>query len=219
MRTVLNPAPVPALEGVRVRGLLAAAEVITPNRVEALALAGMPADTPSRIDGGRGPPPDRDRRRRVVVTLGADGCLVADGDDEHRIDPHAPGRGRGHGRGRRCVHRRAGGRARGTSIARRGRRLGVRRRGDGRDEARGASGLAGSRCHRSSGCARRGDRMSGTRRFLRKWRGIMYHRRDAGWCVSIVVACLACLGLAEPRRVRRRATTGRPARCTRRARP
>ena len=30
----------------------------------------------------------------------------------------------------------------------------------------------------------------------------MSHRPDAGWCVLIVLAWLACLGLAEPRRAR-----------------
>ena len=142
MLTILNPAPVPTLAESEVRGLLAAAEVITPNRVEALALAGIGADAASRVDavaaalrliamGGRS----------VVVTLGADGCLVAADDDEPRPIPRAPGRGRGHGRGRRCLHRGPGRRTGRTPIARRGRRLGVRRGGAGRDEARGQAAL------------------------------------------------------------------------------
>ena len=44
MFTILNPAPAPALSESEVRELLSDVMVITPNRVEALALAGMTPD-------------------------------------------------------------------------------------------------------------------------------------------------------------------------------
>jgi ribokinase len=79
MRTILNPAPVPSIAADRVRELLAAAEVVTPNRVEAAALAGTdrPDDASAMARalialGARG----------VVVTMGVDGCLVASVDEE-----------------------------------------------------------------------------------------------------------------------------------------
>src|SRR5262245_25040046 len=78
MLTVLNPAPVPAMSEAEVRRCLSAASVITPNRVEALALAGMVPDSAAEPDWsacagrlvvmGAG---------AVVITLGAEGCLVA----------------------------------------------------------------------------------------------------------------------------------------------
>ena len=48
MLTILNPAPAPSLSGSRAKELLSAATVITPNRVEALALAGMDDRSRSR---------------------------------------------------------------------------------------------------------------------------------------------------------------------------
>jgi ribokinase len=78
MMTILNPAPVPALatSGARQR-LLPAALVVTPNRVEALALAGMAADLAAEPDWGL----CADRLRAqgtsaVVITLGSRGCHV-----------------------------------------------------------------------------------------------------------------------------------------------
>jgi ribokinase len=77
MLTVLNPAPVPAtLTESEAKSLLAAATVITPNRAEALALAGMATDVE----------PDWDLcadrllamgTQAVVMTLGSLGCRVA----------------------------------------------------------------------------------------------------------------------------------------------
>jgi ribokinase len=78
MLTILNPAPVPTLTESEAKGLLTAATVITPNRAEALALAGLPADA--------GTEPDwrlcADRLHAmgtedVVITLGSMGCRVA----------------------------------------------------------------------------------------------------------------------------------------------
>jgi len=77
MFTILNPAPAPTLADHEVRDLLSGAMAITPNRVEALALAGM-----SRVAGlepdwsacgarlkGFGP-------AAVAITLGPRGCHV-----------------------------------------------------------------------------------------------------------------------------------------------
>jgi ribokinase len=75
MVTILNPAPAPTLSESEAKGLLTAAGVITPNRAEALALAGMAADAE----------PDWNRcadrllamgAKGVVMTLGSSGCRV-----------------------------------------------------------------------------------------------------------------------------------------------
>ena len=79
MFTILNPAPAPSLSEPEVRELLTGAMAITPNRVEALALAGMTPDAQAEPDwtacGFRlkemGP-------ACVVITLGARGCHVID---------------------------------------------------------------------------------------------------------------------------------------------
>jgi ribokinase len=69
---VINPAPAPAHS---VDELLAGADVVTPNVHEAAELAGGAAP-PERMAGRI-----RDRgARAVVITLGADGALIADGD-------------------------------------------------------------------------------------------------------------------------------------------
>jgi ribokinase len=75
MVVVLNPAP--AVAGLVESGLLARVDVLTPNRSEAEALSGL--DDPASADAAglaealraRGP-------KAVVLTLGSDGCLVAD---------------------------------------------------------------------------------------------------------------------------------------------
>ena len=84
MAVVLNPAPAPSLPPEDVRELLSAADVMTPNRVEALVLAGMQDSASIDISGcsGRllelGP-------RAVVITLGSEGCLVNSGGEIHRL--------------------------------------------------------------------------------------------------------------------------------------
>jgi ribokinase len=77
MCTILNPAPVPALSVPEIQKLLSGARIITPNRGEALALAGMAEQSSSDLDldaiGSRlqamGP-------EAVVITLGSRGCRV-----------------------------------------------------------------------------------------------------------------------------------------------
>ncbi len=48
MCTILNPAPAPAIEGLAVNDLLSFVVVLTPNGLEALALAGMESSAASR---------------------------------------------------------------------------------------------------------------------------------------------------------------------------
>jgi ribokinase len=80
MRTILNPAPAPLLSRSRAKELLSVATVITPNRVEALALAGWTPKSGAEPDwaacGSRlsemGP-------AAVVITLGSRGCQVIAG--------------------------------------------------------------------------------------------------------------------------------------------
>jgi ribokinase len=86
MFTILNPAPAPALSETEVRELLSATVVITPNRVEALALTGM---TP---EAGTEPDWPVCGRRLVergtgvaVITLGARGCQVTSGSTSRSI--------------------------------------------------------------------------------------------------------------------------------------
>jgi len=79
MYTILNPAPAPSLSEPEVRELLSCAITITPNRVEALALAGMAADAQAEPDW----PACGFRLKEmgpacVVITLGARGCQVID---------------------------------------------------------------------------------------------------------------------------------------------
>ena len=78
MRIILNPAPAPPSRDFATRALLSLVDILTPNRLEALALAGM--------EGGSASEPDwnlcADRLMQagahaVVITLGAQGCLVA----------------------------------------------------------------------------------------------------------------------------------------------
>jgi ribokinase len=80
MQVILNPAPVPSSPAVITKALLSLVDVLTPNRVEALALAGMDPYTDSDPDWKLCA--DRLLRagaRAVVITLGAQGCLVATG--------------------------------------------------------------------------------------------------------------------------------------------
>jgi ribokinase len=79
MTVILNPAPVPSPTESEVSILLSSADLITPNRVEAMMLAGVGQDKPSgpasfaRALLKEGP-------RAVVMTLGAEGCLIVEGD-------------------------------------------------------------------------------------------------------------------------------------------
>jgi ribokinase len=78
MLTILNPAPVPAMPEPELRELLSAAAVITPNRVEAMALTGMTPEAGAQPDWVRCA--DRllaVRDLAVVLTLGSRGCEVA----------------------------------------------------------------------------------------------------------------------------------------------
>ncbi len=77
MCTILNPAPAPAAKDREIPNLLSATRIVTPNRGEALALAGMAEHS--------GPEPDWEacgsRLRAmgpaaVVITLGSLGCQV-----------------------------------------------------------------------------------------------------------------------------------------------
>ncbi len=77
MFTILNPAPAPALAEAEVRALFSGVMAITPNRVEALALAGMTTESGSEPDWATcglrlyqmGP-------GLVVITLGSSGCRI-----------------------------------------------------------------------------------------------------------------------------------------------
>jgi ribokinase len=86
MRVILNPAPVPSSPEIITPALLSLVDVLTPNRVEALALAGMDLHTDSDPDWNE----CADRllcggARSAVITLGADGCLVATGAVRVRV--------------------------------------------------------------------------------------------------------------------------------------
>jgi len=85
MTVVLNPAPAPPKGAAETAELLASADIVTPNRVEALALADA-LDEGDRTDWravarrllDRGP-------RAAVITLGSQGCLAATLDDVRAI--------------------------------------------------------------------------------------------------------------------------------------
>ena len=86
MQVILNPAPVPSSPEIITPALLSLVDVLTPNRVEALALAGIDPFTDSDPDWNVCA--DRLLRRGargVVITLGADGCLVATGAVRVRV--------------------------------------------------------------------------------------------------------------------------------------
>ena len=84
MTVILNPAPAPSLSAQEVAVLLSVADIITPNRVEAIMLAGI-------RQGERPEPASCARRllelgpRAVVITLGAAGCLVAQDEEIHLV--------------------------------------------------------------------------------------------------------------------------------------
>jgi ribokinase len=80
MTTVLNPAPAdPSLIS---NGILPLVDVLTPNQEEAHVLTGLPADTPERA--ARAARALRERgAQSVIVTLGAEGCLL---ESEHQTE-------------------------------------------------------------------------------------------------------------------------------------
>jgi ribokinase len=87
MTVILNPAPAPSLSAQEVAVLLSVADIVTPNRVEAIMLAGI-------RQGERPEPATCARRllalgpRAVVITLGAEGCLVAQNEEfQHVASP------------------------------------------------------------------------------------------------------------------------------------
>jgi ribokinase len=86
MRVILNPAPVPPSRDAITPQVLSLVDVLTPNRLEALALAGMDSKVGSEPDWNQ----CADRliqfgARAVVITLGAEGCLVATGASKLRV--------------------------------------------------------------------------------------------------------------------------------------
>jgi ribokinase len=84
MTVILNPAPAPSLSSQEVGLLISVADIITPNHLEAMMLAGIrpgekpePASCARRLlDQGAG---------AVVITLGPEGCLVARDQETQRI--------------------------------------------------------------------------------------------------------------------------------------
>lgn len=85
MRVVLNPAP--AAVGLVEMGILKSLEVVTPNRDELAKITDTKISGEASVEAAarrlleRGP-------RAVVVTLGAQGCLVLDRHERHRLAPH-----------------------------------------------------------------------------------------------------------------------------------
>jgi ribokinase len=80
MRTILNPAPAPMLSPSRTKELLSVATVITPNRVEALALAGWTPKAGVEPDWAAcGSCLSEMGSAAVVITLGSRGCQVIAG--------------------------------------------------------------------------------------------------------------------------------------------
>jgi ribokinase len=77
MFTILNPAPAPAISESGVRELLKDVVVLTPNRVEAMALAGIPPDTPVEPDWGEcGLRLNGMGAACSIITLGSHGCQI-----------------------------------------------------------------------------------------------------------------------------------------------
>ena len=85
MRVILNPAPVPESAGAITQGLLSLVDVLTPNRLEALALAGLPATRVPNRTGTSAPWAAAGGAHAVVITLGDAGCLVATPGNQRRV--------------------------------------------------------------------------------------------------------------------------------------
>jgi ribokinase len=80
MRTILNPAPAPTLSPSQAQELLSIATVVTPNRVEALALAGWTPEPGVEPDWAAcGSCLSEMGSAAVVITLGSRGCHVVAG--------------------------------------------------------------------------------------------------------------------------------------------
>ena len=79
MRTILNPAPAPSLTRSQAKELLSDATVITPNRVEALTLAGWTPEPGIEPDWAACGYHLREMGPAVVITLGSRGCQVMEG--------------------------------------------------------------------------------------------------------------------------------------------
>jgi ribokinase len=86
-RVILNPAPIPASVA-SVASLIALADVVVPNETEAAALTDQ-----TRVDAASAPETARRLRasgaRAVVITLGASGAFVSDGEHEEHIPAFA----------------------------------------------------------------------------------------------------------------------------------
>ncbi len=77
--TILNPAPAPALLEVELRELLSGVMAITPNRVEAMAMAGMTQSEGSEPDWSACGFRLKELGPAVAfITLGSNGCAVID---------------------------------------------------------------------------------------------------------------------------------------------
>ncbi len=84
MRVILNPAPAPSLSELEVGILLEQVDIVVSNRLEAIMLAG--------IRRGERPEPAVTARRLLelgpraaVITLGPDGCLIAEGTQTQHL--------------------------------------------------------------------------------------------------------------------------------------
>ncbi len=78
MFTILNPAPAPSLPEHEVRELFSGVMMITPNRVEALTLAGMTPDAGAEPDWSACGLRLKMGPAVVAITLGSRGCYVID---------------------------------------------------------------------------------------------------------------------------------------------
>ena len=77
MFTILNPAPAPSLPESGIRELLACVAAVTPNRAEAMALAGIPTELTVEPDWGAcGVRLSELGAACAVITLGSRGCQI-----------------------------------------------------------------------------------------------------------------------------------------------
>ena len=87
VRVILDPAPAPIESPVELQAELLQADLLCPNESEAAALTGLPVDTVSQVEDAA-----RELQRRgaksVAITLGEQGCLLRDGDQQTLIPPY-----------------------------------------------------------------------------------------------------------------------------------